>query len=843
MKMASFLLAFRFARREMRGGLRGFFIFICCIALGVGAIGGINGLASSITGELKAQGQNVLAGDIRLSLSQREANDKEMAFLNAQGTVSTSVFIHTMAHLIDGSDQTLIAVKAVDSAYPLYGKLITEPGGNYETLFGNQTGHYGVVVAPLLLERLQLKIGDPLKIGDLTFTITATVKDEPDLLSEGFQLGPRLFMSQEAIQKTGLLLPGSLYTYVYKIKVPKTISDAELKKISKKAKNNFPDAGWQPRTRLNASPEFSRSLSRFSQYLTLVGLTALIVGGVGITNAVRAYLNNKRGVIATLKSIGASGFFITLIYYIQIMLISIIGILFGLLIALAIPYLAVALIKPWLPIIGHAHIQPSALITAVVFALLTTSAFTILPLGRARDVPVTALFRPFDERERRLPRFTYLIGALILFAAIIALAIITAHEQTIALIFLSAVTIAFIILALVAKLIQLIAYSLRHRYGVTLRMALGNIYRKGSSTPSVVLALGLGLTLLVALATIDGNLQRQISSSVPQDAPTFFILDIPQGQDSKFTQFIHTLDPASTFRIEPLLRARITKFNNTPLHKIKIAENAKWVTRGDRRVSYSATLPKDSRLAEGEWWPKDESRKLVSFSKREAKQLNLKIGDSITVNIFGHEVTAEIYNLRDVEWDSFKMNFVMIFSPATVKGAPHSFLATLKTDLDAPLMRAVGKAYPSVTLIPLKDVLKTASELVSQIGIAIRASASIALLASILVLAGALAASNRTRTHDAVIMKTLGATRLMLIRSYIYEYIILGAATAFFAFFAGSAAGIFICRFNMNLNGVEILPQTGLFILLLALIFSIGLGLIGTWRVLGQKPASYLKDL
>lgn len=842
--MATFYLALRFAIREMRGGLRGFFIFICCIALGVGAIGGIHGLSSSITDELTQQGKQLLAGDLRLSILQRQANEKEMAFLKAQGDVSTSVFTHTMARLADGSDQALVAVKAIDNAYPLYGKLITEPASNYESLFGKQSGHYGIVAAPLLLERLQLKTGDILQINNLNFTITAALKDEPDLLSEGFQLAPRLFMSKEAIEKSGLLLPGSLYSYVYKVKVPETINDTALKEIGKKAESDFPNTSWKARTRLDAAPELGRSIDRFSQYLTLVGLTALTVGGIGIGNAVRAYLSRKRNVIATLKSVGASGSFITLVYYIQIMLISIIGILFGLFIALAIPHLAVMFIKPWLPIIGEAHIQPSSLIIAVLFAVLTTSAFTALPLGQVQNVPVTALLRPFDERDKRFPRPVYFILSFILFMLIGALTIFAAYDRSMAFIFLGAFIFAFTILLLLAKIIQFSAYNLRHCRLPMLRLALGNIYRKGSLTSSVVLALGLGLTLLVTLATIDGNLRRQISSSVPKDAPTFFILDIPQGQGEKFAQSIYKIDPAGTFRIEPLLRARITKLNNIPVNEIKVAENVEWVIRGDRRISYSETLPEGNRIVEGAWWPKDKTRKLVSFSSREANRLKLKVGDTITVNVLGREITTEIYNLRDVDWDSFKMNFTMIFSPAALTGAPHGFLATFKTDLnEAAIMRMISKAYPSVTLIQLKDVLKTAGDLVTQIGFAIRASAFIALLASVLVLAGALASGNSVRIHDAVVMKTLGATRAMLIRSYLYEYAILGTATALFAFFAGSGAGLFICRFNMNLNHTEILPQTGITILVFSLILTIGLGLIGIWRILGQKPASYLKDL
>ncbi|RUW98584.1 FtsX-like permease family protein, partial [Mesorhizobium sp. M8A.F.Ca.ET.023.01.1.1] len=386
-------LAIRFSLREMRGGLSGFLIFLACIALGVAAIGGVNSVARSITAGVADQGQTLLGGDLRFQINQRDASQAELGFLDGLGVVSHTAGMRSMARLADGSDQALVEAKAVDDAYPLYGALETEPALTKQELFGGQFGVFGAAAPDLLFERLHLKIGDRLKLGTAIFELRARLVTEPDAVSDGFGFAPRLMISTEGLTATGLIQPGSLVENAYKVRLPADADEARLKAIQDQAARDFPEAGWSIRTRGNAAPALSSNIERFSQFLTLVGLTALVVGGVGVANAVRAYLDGKRGVIATFKSLGASGGFVFAVYLVQILVIALIGIGAGLVLGALMPFAAGAALQSVIPVPAQGGFYPGALAMAALFGLLVTLAFALLPLGRARDVPATALFR------------------------------------------------------------------------------------------------------------------------------------------------------------------------------------------------------------------------------------------------------------------------------------------------------------------------------------------------------------------------------------------------------------------------------------------------------------------
>ena len=847
-RLQELLLCWRFALREMRSGLKGFYIFLACIALGVASIGGINGISNNISHEITQQGQIILAGDMRFSSTQSEANEKEMSFLKKTGNVSTSIQLRSMARRIDTGDQTLVEIKAVDGVYPLYGTLKTTPQIKTSDLFAKIGSNYGAVVPQLLLDRLQLHVGDTINIGNGHLIIRAVLDDEPDLLSEGFQLGPRVFMSLDALQATGLLQPGSLRTFVYKLAIPDA-SDKNLKALAKESKNAIFDSGWTIRTRLQAAPALTSDVERFSSFLTLIGLTALIVGGVGIANAVRSYMDKKQSVIATFKALGASRRMIFAIYFSQIMLIAFIGIIFGLVIAVILPFIVNAVMRLYLPFFNETHIYPSGLVTSIVFALLTTAVFSILPLAKSYSTPVTSLLRPFRKSTRKFQEKRAWFSIILLFIVIILLAFFTAYDRRLAVIFMAVTMVIFVILNGLAFLIQYFAKKCSHIRSTTLRLAVTNIYRPAALTPSVVMALGLGLTLLMVLATIDGNLRNQLSHSVSEKAPDFFFMDITKNDVEAFSNFIKSYDPDGKIDIMPTLRARIVKLNNIAANDAKVHPDSAWVLRGDRNITYSDIMPKDVKISEGEWWQSNiGSETQVSFSQKEGHELGLKLGDTITVNVLGHELTAKVTNFRDVDWNSFNMNFVMIFSPQILKNAPHVWLATFKNgskqNLDeASFMREISHRFPSITVVPVHQVLSDASKLINQISTAIRASSSIALLASILVLAGALSASNRARAHDAVILKMLGATRLTLMKAYIYEYALLGLITATFAFIFGSLAGCAIAHYKMEILSPHLMWSTGFTVIITSLILSIGFGLIGTWKILSEKPSRFLKDL
>ncbi|WP_439626539.1 ABC transporter permease [Shinella sp.] len=839
-------LALRLATREMRGGLKGFYIFLACIALGTAAIAGVNSVSSAITQAIASQGQSLLAGDVRFELNNRFATPEELKHFQGLGNVSLSSALRSMARLPDGSDQTLVEAKGVDGAYPLYGTLETSPQQPSSALFAKEGEAYGAVVAPLLLDRLGIAVGDEILLGTARLKVTATLVREPDAVSEGFGFAPRLMLSEEALQASGLVQTGSLVENAYRVRLAD--ADLSLAKVRTDANKAFPTAGWSIRTSNSAAPSLTANITRFSQFLTLVGLTALIVGGVGVANAVRAYLDSKRSVIATFKCLGAPASLVALVYLMQIALIALVGILIGLVAGALMPMVAMQFLEGVLPVPAEATLYPSALLLAAVFGLLTALAFAIMPLGHAREVPATALFREQGFEAGRLPSWPYVLGAAVFLAALAGLAIFTAYDRYIAFVFLGAIAFAFVVLRLVAMLITDLAKRSPRVNSPALRLAVGNIHRPGALTSSVVLSLGLGLALLVTLTLIDGNLRRELTGNLPERAPNFFFVDIQGTELDGFRDVLKANMPDGKIVEVPMLRGRVMELNGVDVAKVKVPPEGQWVLRGDRGITYAKRTPENSTLSEGQWWPEDYSGEpLVSFAAEEGRELGLKIGDKITVNVLGRNITARIANFRNVEWESLSINFVMVFSPNTFAGAPHAWLATMidpgaTAEQESATLKAVTNAFPTITSVRVKDALDVVNELVGQLATAIRAAAAVALIASILVLAGALAAGNRARVHDAVVLKTLGATRATLIRAFSYEYLMLGLATAVFALFAGGVAAWFVVSRIMTLPS-SFLPDVAVMTVVTALVMTVGIGLAGTWRILGQKAAPVLREL
>lgn len=846
----TFRLALRFALRELRGGLKGFYIFIACIALGVAAISGVTSVSRALTEGISQEGQAILGGDLSFRLVHRQVSEDERSYIGSLGAVSEVATLRAMARRADTADQALVELKAVDDVYPLYGALELQSGQSLVDALEQRNGRWGAVAELALLARLDVEVGDTLELGRTSVEITDVIETEPDKLAGGMEFGPRLMISTEAIGETGLVQPGSLVRWHYRVRMDPAPSIGELKQIEEEAEQTEADAGWRVRSRANASPGLQRSIDRFAQFLTLVGLTALVVGGVGVANAVRAFLETKREVIASFKCLGATGGFVFQIYLVQMLALALIGIGIGLVIGAMIPFAAGAALSNVLPVKLAVGIYPSELGLGLVYGLLTALAFALWPLGRAHDVPPTALFRDIVAAGSKWPRKRYLFATALTVVVLASIAILLAYDKRIATIYIAASAGAFVLLVIVARIIMWLAKRLPPVRSTELRLAIANIHRPGALTPSVVLSLGLGLSLLVALTLIDGNLRRELTATIAGEAPSFFFVDIQSHERDAFETLLREEAPNADLQSVPMLRGRIVSLNGISSDDfVPAQEGSDWVLRGDRGITYEATLPPNSELATGEWWPQNYSGPpLVSFDAEAATDLGLKIGDTVSVNVLGREISAEIANTRDVEWQSLGINFVMVFSPNTFAGAPHAHLMTLGWDDNVPadtelaLLKTVSSSFPTVTSVRVKDAISQVNNIVAQLAWAIRGASSITLIASILVLAGALAAGHRSRIYDAVILKTIGATRTRLILAYGLEYAILGLVTAVFAVLAGGIAAWYVITAIMG-GTFTLLPVTAFSAALIALVLTVGFGLIGTWRVLGEKPAPVLRNL
>jgi putative ABC transport system permease protein len=493
-------------------------------------------------------------------------------------------------------------------------------------------------------------------------------------------------------------------------------------------------------------------------------------------------------------------------------------------------------------------VHASELALSFVYGLLTALTFGLWPLGRVHDVPVAALFREAVIAEWHRPRCRTLALMAAVVALLIAVVIGLAYDKRVAAVFVASSAVVFALLRAIAAAVMALARRLpRSRYTM-LRLAISNIYRPGALTPSVVLSLGLGLAVLVTITQIDGNLRRQFLAALPERAPSFFFIDIPAADAKRFGEYLAKIEPQSAVEDVPMLRGRIVAARGVKAEELNPLADAEWVLQSDRGLTYTGEIPKGSKIVEGEWWGADYAGPpLVSIEKKIADGLKLKIGDEIVVNVLGRDISAKIGNLRNIDWQGMGINFVLVFSPNAFKGAPHTHVATLTEAHpdaagDARIIKQVADAFPMVTSVRVREVMETVGGVVTNMALAIRGASAVTLISAILVLGGALAAGHRHRVYDAVILKTLGATRARLLGAYALEYLLIGLATAVFGVIAGSVAAWLIVTRLMTLSFIwQAGSAAG--VVLAALIVTVGLGLAGTLLALNQKPASVLRNL
>ncbi len=835
--------AWRIARRELRGGLRGFRVFLACIALGVAAIAAVGSIASSVIAGLEEDGAILLGGDAALRLAYQDLTPDQREWLEDKSDISRIVYLRSMARSTDGDRRSLVEMKMVDDAYPLYGALETKPALPPSKLFEKRGDRWGAAADSALLRRLGIDIGGAIRIGDAAYEIRAVIDREPDRVSgaRAMQLGPRLMASADSVPDSGLVRLGSQVWFFYRVKLP---DRDKLDEWRAALDAQFPDAQWIVRDRTNASPIIKRFIDRTTLFMTLVGLTALLVGGVGVSNAVRDFLSGKTETIATLKCLGASSGLIFSAYLVQVLVIATVGIAIGLLVGGLAPAAMADLVRDALPIVARVGVFWEPLVLATAFGALTALAFSIWPIARACDLPAASLFRDSIAQFRGLPRWPFVIATLALLALLAALAISTAYSPHIAAWFVGAAAGAMALFAIAGYLIARIAKGAGDIGGTRLRLALANLHRPGAPTGSVVMSLGLGLTVLVAVALIESNLGNQITRSLPERAPGYFFIDIQHDQAEAFERTVAGIEGFRQIRRTPMLRGRITRVAGKPANSFDTSLEHLWVLRGDRGVTWSRELPEGERLVAGEWWPADyKGEQLISLSAGVAKNLGVGIGDTMTVNILGRNITGRIASLRDVQWGTLRMNFVFIFSPGLLENAPQTHLATVHVDpaLEEGIERAVADKFPNVTTIRVRDVLDTVNGFLGRLGLAIRLTAGVAIVAGTLVLAGAIAAGHRRRVYDSVVLKVLGATRRKIIGTLVLEYGLLGLSTAIIACLIGTVAAWAVVTEVMRVE-FSFDPASVVVTALLAVVITLALGFYGTWRSLGQKAAPLLRN-
>ncbi|MEP3688937.1 MAG: FtsX-like permease family protein [Sulfitobacter dubius] len=839
----SLRLAVRFARREMRGGLRGFRLLLACLALGVAALAAVGTVRAAIEAGLEAEGAALLGGDAELDFTYRFASADERDWMAARAArVSEIVEFRSMAVKGQGdtSERALTQVKAVDDLYPLIGQMVLDPAMPLADALGpDATGLPGAVMERALADRLALVPGDTFALGEAEFTLSALIQREPDSAASGFSLGPRTLVLRDALEGSGLLASGTLFNSKYRLELPEGTA---LDPLEAEAKERFADAGMRWTDARNGAPGVARFVERLSAFLVLVGLSGLAVGGVGVAAAVRAYLQRKTAVIATFRAMGATRATIFQTYFIQVGILAVMGVALGLLIGAGLPLLLSPLIEASLPLPAHFAIYPMPLIEAALYGLLTAALFTLWPLARSADVRAATLFRDDWQRQSPWPAVPYLIAIAALLAALLALAGWFNGSWSLTLWTLGGLAATLAVLALAAALLRLIsrAAARRARGHPRLRWALAAIGGPGEGATAVVLALGLGLSVLAAVGQIDGNLRRAIAGNLPDVAPSYFFVDIQKDQMPGYTARLEGDPAVSRIESAPMLRGVITEINGRPAREVA---GDHWVVRGDRGVTYAALPGEDTRITEGEWWPENyNGPPLISFAAEEAEEIGVELGDTLTVNILGRDITGTITSFREVDFSTAGIGFVLTMNPAALSGAPHSFISTVyaEPEAEAAILRELAGEYPNITAIRVRDAIDRVAAVLAGLASAISFGALATLATGFMVLIGAAAAGTGARSYEAALLKTMGASRRAIATSFVLRAGLLGLFAGAVALLAGITGGWAVSHYVMETDFAVVWPNA-LMIIAGGVLATVLAGLGFALKALNARPADMLR--
>ena len=834
----SLAVASRFALRELRGGLQGFRVFLACLALGVAAIAAVGTVRASIEAGLQRDGAALLGGDAEVEFTYRFARDGELAFLtDISDAVSETVDFRSMV-VVDRNGDTergLTQIRAVDDLYPLIGAVQLEPPMPLAAALQD----FGGVMERVLADRLALTPGDTFRLGEQNFTLRAILDRYPDNAAGGFGLGPRTVVLTQDLANSGLLQEGTLFSTQYRLDLP---PDADLSALEAAAETQFRDSGLRWRDSRRGAGGVAQFVDRIGAFLILVGLSGLAVGGVGVSAAVRAYLAGKTSVIATLKTLGATRATIFLTYFIQVGILTLLGVALGVIVGAALPVLFAPIIEARLPIPAIFTLYPAPLFEAAVYGILAALVFTLWPLAKTEDIRAATLFRDAFGASATLPPVKYLIAILALLALLIQSAIWFSGTAFLTLWTAGGIAGALCILIIAAYLIRWLAARLRKpsRGRPALRLALGAISARGGEATSVVLSLGLGLTVLATVGQIDGNLRNSFSNDLPEVAPSYFFVDIQPDQIDGFQERL-TNDPAvSRVDTAPMLRGIITQINGRPANEVA---GGHWVVQGDRGITYSDAQPTGTEVTAGQWWPAGYTGPpQISFAAEEAAEMGLNLGDTMTVNVLGRDITAEVTSFRNVSWEDAGIGFVLAMNQGALAGAPHSWISTVYAEesAEAAILRDLATAYPNITAIRIRDAIDQVIELVGGISAATRYGALITLVTGFLVLIGAAAAGERARTFESAVLKTIGAERKRIMASFALRAAILGLAAGSVALIAGILGGWAVSTFVMD-TGYVIIWGNALAIIGGGIAASTLAGLAFAWRPLAAKPAQVLR--
>ena len=833
------------AWRETRAGWRHVLTVLVCVALGVAALVSVGSLSADLSRTLAREAKTLLGGDVevRSLRAPPPAVVEAVERLRAEGSALT----HTrelvgMARSLGGAS-LLVEVKAVDAAYPLYGVVEIAPPGRLAELLAEN----GAVVEESLLARLGLQPGDRFMLGEAALVVRGVLRREPDRPASLVSLGPRVLVSQTSIDGSGLIAFGSRVRQRWLLRLPPSIAPSE-------ARARLAAAIDDPSIRVaafdEAQPGLKRFLDQLGIYLGLVGLVSLLVGGVGVAASVATFMRRRRPTIAVLKCLGADTRTLLATYVVQTELIGLAGSVAGALLGVAVLPLLVAATRDLVPFAIEGRVDPGTMLRGIAMGGAITLLCALWPLLRVRDVRPAEVLRQDVTPVARARRSAPWLMALPIAGGLAALAIWQARSWTVGVIFVGAALAALLILAALGRGIVMLARALPRRGTLAWRQGVGGLMRPGGQVAGVIVALGVGVMLLEAVALLEASLNAQLDHERRREAPSFFFIDVQPDQRDRFEAVVRDTTGV-TPRLTPVVRARLAAVGREPVTRA-LVDRRRAERKGDEPfflireyvLTTASALPDGNRVIAGRWWTEAETRGrvLVSLEEDMAKSLRLGVGDQIAFEVQGVRVEAEVASIRHVVWQSFNTNFFAILSPGTLDGAPTTWVATARVPaaLEPRLQDAVVRTFPNVTAVPVRDVLERVGGLLAQMAFAIRGIAGFSIGAGLVVMIAALTATRAQRLYESVILRTLGATRGVVARAFAVEYACLGVVAGVGGSGLASLLAWIVLRFLLE-TPWQLAPLTLVTGVVLTIVLSVAVGFLTTWRLLGHKPLPVLR--
>jgi len=834
----------RIALIDLRGDIRRFIILVACLAIGVGAIATVSSVGAALQAAITRDARVILGGDVEIRNMDADVNPAEASYFDTLGTVAEVIDLNARARVNEAS--VFLNLRAVTPNYPLVGTLDLGPESGTATLPELLADDTGIVVDARVLDRLGIAIGDSLELGNADFVVRGTLKALPDQAAQGFQLGLPALVSVAGLRNADLDQAGALLRFRYKI----LLDDPDFPAAREQLVKAFPGALWDIRSPHDATAELARFFDLFSRFLVLVGLSSLLVGGVGVSNAVSAYVNERRNAIATLRSLGATGQRIMLHFLVQVMLLSLVGVLVGLVLGGGATLIALPILSGMLSIALPLTLDAGALASAAGFGLLIGFAFGLLPLRRAQKLRPASLFRAaggdlgagLGWRDILTPWTA--IPLLLAFGGIAGLAVLVTGEPWLVLWYGVGAAIAFGLLRLAAFVLQALLRLVPPLPTAVLRQAIKAIYRPGAPAPVVILSLGLGLALLLMITLLDVNLRAELNGAIADKAPSFVLMDVQQDQLPALAEFADADPEIEAFASIAMLRGTIETVKGKPTVDYgPFPDEIADMFRGDTALSWSRDLPEGSVLTDGEWWPADyDGAPLISLSSELKQPLGLSVGDTMTINVLGRPLDVTVANFRDIDWRGASLNFRLLLSPGVIERAPQDFMATIRATpgADGAVETRLGQAFPALTFLPVGDALSRVADILGSVADSVAMVGSVAVLSGMLVLAGAMMVGRRQREADAMVMKVLGATRGKVILAFLVEYGILGLLAAMLAAILGSAGAWAILTYVLELPFTLDIPTVAV-VVLGAVVLTVATGIVATWSAMSVRPARRLR--